>query len=414
MPWNLGPLGTYAPPVRDLPGFRVPPTLSSLFLLVLLAGLGLLVLELRHRLRPASPLQLIPGPFQVRRRSQGLEVSGEITIRNPHPRMEVFVPELRVEPVLLGRADLSEVQTRVRIASLHPDEEARPDGYWAAYIVKGRKSTGAHLRLLLMGPAGVDLESLLDTLWIDLHWVNYGPFGRLWRRHGILVPLQKPEPIPAGSALWREGEGCRVLPVRTHLLGVLDDPLEVLERYTGNLVQPGDVLTIGETPLAVMQGRYHHPSTVEPSMLARLLCRGFHPTSSLATACGLQTLIDIVGPARVLGAWLAGSALKPLQIKGVFYRLAGEQARLIDDVTGTTPPYDQTLVLGPDSPEAFCNRMAAALGIAIAVVDVNDLGRVKVLAASRGCDEELLQRALRPNPAGNANERTPLVLVRPT
>jgi hypothetical protein len=25
----------------------------------------------------------------------------------------------------------------------------------------------------------------------------------------------------------------------------------------------------------------------------------------------------------------------------------------------------------------------------------------------------LLQRALRPNPAGNANERTPLVLVRP-
>jgi hypothetical protein len=47
------------------------------------------------------------------------------------------------------------------------------------------------------------------------------------------------------------------------------------------------------------------------------------------------------------------------------------------------------------------------------VVDVNDLGRVKVLAASRGCDEELLQRALRPNPAGNANERTPLVLVRP-
>ncbi len=148
-------------------------------------------------------------------------------------------------------------------------------------------------------------------------------------------------------------------------------------------------------------------------MLARQLCRGFHPTSSLATACGLQTLIDIVGPARVLCAWLVGSALKKLRINGVFYRLAGEQARLIDDVTGTTPPYDQTLVLGPEAPEAFCNRMATALGVAVAVVDVNDLGRVKVLASSRGCDEELLQRALRPNPAGNANERTPLVLVRP-
>ena len=186
-----------------------------------------------------------------------------------------------------------------------------------------------------------------------------------------------------------------------------------LERYGRDLIQPGDVLTIGETPLAVMQGRYHHPATVQPSMLARLLCRVFHPTSSLATACGLQTLIDIVGPARVLTAWLAGSALKLVGVKGGFYRLAGDQARLIDDITGTTPPYDQTLVLGPDAPEHFCNRMAALLGVGVAVVDVNDLGRVKVLAASRGCDEELLQRALRPNPAGNANERTPIVLVRP-
>jgi len=38
---------------------------------------------------------------------------------------------------------------------------------------------------------------------------------------------------------------------------------------------------------------------------------------------------------------------------------------------------------------------------------------VKVLASSRDCDQELLMRALKPNPAGNANERTPLVLVRP-
>jgi hypothetical protein len=324
-----------------------------------------------------------------------------------------MVPEIRVEPVLLGRSDLAELRTLTRITPLHPDEEARPDGYWAAYIVKGRKSTGARLRLQLSGPAGVDLEGLIDTLWIDLHWVNYGPFGRLHRRHGLLVPVQKPEPLDPAQAPWREGEACRVLPLRTHLLGVLDDPFDVLRRYGGDLLQSGDILTIGETPLAVMQGRYHHPSTVEPSMLARLLCRVFHPTSSLATACGLQSLIDIVGPARVLCAWLAGTALKLVGSKGGFYRLAGDQARLIDDITGTTPPYDQTIVLGPADPEAFCREAARDLGVAVAVVDVNDLGRVKVLASSPGCDEDLLQRALRPNPAGNANERTPLVLVRP-
>ena len=386
---------------------------ASLLLLLLLFGLTLLGLELRHRLRPASPLRLTPEPFQVRRRAQGLEISGTVRIDNPHPRMEVMVPELRASLTLLGRADLQAVRQEVRITSLHPDQEARPDGYWAAYIVKGRKSTGARIQINLIGPSGSDLESLLDTIWIDLQWVNYGPFGRLERRQGVLVPIQCPEPMVATEARWRPGEGCQVLPVRTHLLGPLDDPLAVLQRYAGSLLQPGDVLTIGETPLAVIQGRYHHPATVQPSALARLLCRVFHPTSSLATACGLQSLIDVVGPARVLCAWLAGSALKLVGLKGGFYRLAGDQARLIDDITGTTPPYDQTIVLGPDQPEAFCRRTAAELGVAVAVVDVNDLGRVKVLASSPGCDEALLQRALRPNPAGNADERTPLVLVRP-
>ena len=387
--------------------------LSSVLILLLIFGLSLLVLELRHRLRPASPLRLVPGEFDVRRTAEAVEVSGTVAIHNPHGRMEVFVPELTAEPVLLGKGSLAEVKRSVTITPLHPDEEARPDGYWFAYIVKGHKRTAARIDLRFTAPPGVDVAALLDTLWIDLRWINYGPFGRIERRDGILVPLQRPQPIDPAQAPWRRGEGCQVLPLRTHLLGVLDDPRRVLEHYAGALLQPGDVLTIGETPLAVIEGRYHHPSTVEPSLLARQLCRVFHPTSSLATACGLQSLIDVVGPARVLCAWLAGTALKLVGSKGWFYRLAGDQARLIDDVTGTTPPYDQTIVLGPGAPEAFCAAMARDLGVGVAVVDVNDLGRVKVLASSQGCDEELLQRALRPNPAGNANERTPLVLVRP-
>ena len=388
--------------------------LKLLLVLALLLGLTLVVLELRHRLRPASPLRLRAEDFRVEASSAGLTVSGMVTIHNPHHRMEVMVPEIELRPTLLGRGDLAGVTVSSRIEALHPDEESRPDGYWAAYIVKGRKSTSARIQISLSGAPGQSLDQLLDTLWLEILWVNYGPFGRLHRRDGVLVPLQQPTPISPVAARWREGDRCRVLPVGTHLLGVLDDPEAVLRRYAGELIQPGDVLTIGETPLAVMQGRYHHPATVQPSALARLLCRGFHPTSSLATACGLQSLIDVVGPAQVLGAWLIGLALKLVGSKGWFYRLAGDQARLIDDITGTTPPYDQTIVLGPQQPDAFCAAMARSLGVAVAVVDVNDLGRVKVLASSPGCDEALLERALRPNPAGNANERTPLVLVRPS
>lgn len=388
--------------------------LKLALLTLLLLGLLLVWLELRHRLRPASPLRLTAEPFSVEQAAGGgLIASGAVILANPHRRMEVFVPQLELRPTLLGSGDLSGVTLRTSITACHPDEEARPDGYWAAYIIKGRKATRAQLRVEIQAEPGVDLDALVDTLWLEVLWVNYGPFGRLWRRDGILIPLRRPQPLAPESAAWRQGEQCLVLPLRTHLLGSLDDPEQVLRTYAGSLLQPGDVLTIGETPLAVMEGRYHHPEMVRPSALARLLCRVFHPTSSLATACGLQSLIDLVGPARVLVAWLVGTALKLVGSNGWFYRLAGEQARLIDDVTGTTPPYDQTIVLGPQDPGSFCRRMGQALGVAVAVVDVNDLGRVKVLAASPGCDEELLHRALRPNPAGNANERTPLVLVRP-
>jgi len=391
----------------------VAPLFSVLLIALLLFGLSLLWLELRHRLRPASPLELRSGAWKVLRQDDGVLVKGTLTIANPHPRMEVFVPEISLKPTLLGRGDLKAVRISSEIIANHPDEPARADGYWFAYIVKGRKSTEAKVRLKITAPADVDLKGLLDTLWVEVLWMNYGPFGRLQRRDAVLVPLRRPAATTPGNAQWRAGDHCQVLPIRTHLLGVLDDPAEVLRHYAGAVLQPGDILTIGETPLAVIQGRYHHPETVQPSALARLLCRVFHPTSSLASACGLQSLIDVVGPARVLVAWLVGTGLKLVGLKGWFYRLAGDQARLIDDITGTTPPYDQTIVLGPDQPAAICAQLAAELGVAVAVVDVNDLGRVKVLAASPDTDEALLQRALRPNPAGNANERTPLVLVRP-
>jgi len=335
---------------------------------------------------------------------------GWLEISNPHRRMEVFVPELRIDPVLLGKADLSGLQVTTRIEAQHPDEESRADGYWPAYIVKGRSSTRSRVSIRI---SGAQAQSVLDSLWVDTHWINYGPFGRLSRRQGVLVPLRRPDPLSAADASFLPGDCCQVLPLKTHLLGPLDDPIAVLCSYAENIVQPGDVLTLGETPLAVMQGRYRHPSEVEPGLVARLACRVFHPTSSLATACGMQTLIDLVGPTRVMIAWVGGLLLKLVGIPGGFYRLAGDQARLIDDITGTTPPYDQTIVLGPEGSLGFCDEAAAALGVAVAIVDVNDLGRVKVLASSPGCDEDLLMRALKPNPAGNANQRTPLVLVRP-
>ena len=96
----------------------------------------------------------------------------------------------------------------------------------------------------------------------------------------------------------------------------------------------------------------------------------------------------------------------------MFYRLAGEQARLIDDITGTTPPYDKSIVLGPKDTKSFCIKASKDLQVNVAVVDVNDLGKVKILSTNNINNDEIIKKALTSNPAGNANQQTPLVLIR--
>ena len=379
--------------------------------MLLLAGgvPGLLaLLELRHRLRPASPVRMEPGPWGLRLDENQVRLQLQVVLVNAHAHKEVMVAHLWAEPTMLATQAVDRINVKIRVTPDHPDPETRPDGYWPVSILKPHQHMAVRLELGLGG----DGLSCLQALWLEVGWLAYGPFGHLQQRHGLVVPLARP--AADQQPTWRQGAGGhQVLPVATHLLGWLDDPLQVLRDYAAPHLQPGDVVALAETPLAVMQGRYRLGTTVEPSCLARQLCRVFHPHSSLATACGLQALIDLVGPARVLCAWLGGVLLRLLGIRGGFYRLAGEQARLIDDLTGTIPPYDRTIVLGPERSQALVTRLAQALGQPVVVVDVNDLGRVKIVARSGGVNPDLVHGALAANPAGNASEGTPLVLIRP-
>jgi hypothetical protein len=195
----------------------LPPLFAVLLIAALVFGLSLLWLEARHRLRPASPLRLSSGNWSVKRKSdERLEVKGTIAISNPHARMEVFVPEIELRPTLLGRGDLQSLELSRTLTPQHPDEEARADGYWFAYIVKGHKSTQAEVRININAPAGTDLRKLVDTLWLEILWTNYGPFGRLQKRDGVLIPLRRrrqPNPTPPGGAAVIAARCCRFAPI---------------------------------------------------------------------------------------------------------------------------------------------------------------------------------------------------------
>ena len=48
----------------------------------------------------------------------------------------------------------------------------------------------------------------------------------------------------------------------------------------------------------------------------------------------------------------------------------------------------------------------------MAIADVNDLGKVKIIETSNNLNLKILERTLKNNPAGNDDQRTPIVIIR--
>ncbi|MEL7034117.1 MAG: F420-0:Gamma-glutamyl ligase [Cyanobacteria bacterium J06592_8] len=377
--------------------------------IAVLAIIGILALamELRYRRLPGNDLELTSGEWDLAiSEPNHYLLVGQMEFHNRTQGFEIMVPSVEAEVQLLSKASLDNIELKTRIIPRHPDAPAREDNYWFAYIVK-RKPTQMKVSIEMKGE---NLDQL-QSAWVKVHYMTYGPDGRIPKTRHVIVPLQYPDTqIPPTP---RQTESSIVYPIRTHLLTHLDDPVKVIKRYVLPHAQEGDVITIGETPLALIQGKFRHPTEIKPGWVAKRVCQFFLPTSSLATACGMQSLVDLVGPTRVLFAFVGGAIAKIFGKPGMFYELAGEQARLIDDVTGTLPPYDQFIVLGPDNPQRVVEGIQRETGFAAAIVDVNDLKAVKILAKTADLSTQFLEQALRSNPAGNADERTPLVLIRP-
>lgn len=380
--------------------------------IAILGGIVLLLwllFEWQYKTRQGNLLEFDNGAWQfLTYEPDHYRLELLLTATNKTRKLDVFLVEVNPELSLLSSDSLDGIHTQVQLRSRHPNVASRNDNYWESYIVTPNKSTGVEIQIDI---SGKNLEEL-KTAWVRVHYTIYGPAGREEKVKHCIIPLQFPDANQRER--WRPTPDADVLPIRTHILSAGDTPVDVMQRYVMSHAQAGDIVTIAETPIAIMQGNFYHPSDIHPRWLAKRLCYYFKSTSSLATACGLQSLINESGAWRVAFAFIIGSLAKAIfRVSGVFYMLAGEQARLIDDVTGTLPPYDQFIVLGPKNPQAVVDEIKAGTGLEAAIVDVNDLRRVKVLAATSGASEELLNQALIMNPAGNAAEQTPIVLIRP-
>lgn len=204
-----------------------------------------------------------------------------------------------------------------------------------------------------------------------------------------------------------------LLPVRTRLLTHKDNIVDAIEEYAGHDIGPNDVVSVAESVVAITQGRLVRPEEMRVCFLARILNRFVPQKGSLSSIYGMQAAMDAEGKWRVLFAMIAGMLAKLVGKNGVFYQLAGEQAALIDDVTGTMPPYDKHLVYGPQNPNGVAEEIKKRLGCyGAAVADVNDLKRAAVLGVTEGINPQHLAKVLIDNPFGNASQRTPIVVIK--
>lgn len=206
--------------------------------------------------------------------------------------------------------------------------------------------------------------------------------------------------------------GLVALPIRTRLVRAGDDITEVVAQATVGMIRPQDVIVIAETPVAIAQGRAIPAETIRPSRLAYALSRRAGALATINQPESLQLVIDEVGPRKVLYACMMHVLGRLAGKRGVFYEILGETISTIDGYTGTLPPFEHTIVLGPEKPDEVSRAIAERTGAHAAIVDANDLGIAKVLGASHGVCRSAVERALVHNPQGNGDEQTPIVILK--
>ena len=201
------------------------------------------------------------------------------------------------------------------------------------------------------------------------------------------------------------------IPIRTHIVTEKDDIVKVARKYAGEIAAPGDIIAVAESVVAITQGRAILPDTVHPGMLARFLARFPGKDGSLATPPAMQLAIQESGMLRILlGVTVAGLG-RFIGRRGDFYRVAGRHLAQIDDVAGTMWPFDRHIILGPRDPRKVVDRIKQATGAEAIITDVNDIGKVDILAATDGVDQEKLNEYLKDNPFGNDDQQTPIVIL---
>lgn len=205
--------------------------------------------------------------------------------------------------------------------------------------------------------------------------------------------------------------------IRTHFVSENEDYIEILKQYVTPIYEEGDIVSISEKIIAMCQNRVLNTKDIKLGFFAKFLSKFVNVTpagESVGNPYKMQIAINNAGLLRILFAAFCAAIGKLFGVKGVFYKIAGNGVSGIDGFCSDA--YDYYLdkgILNPDKPNEVCDEIREKLGIECMIVDANDLG-VEILGKSSSIQYSVdeLEGMIKDNPAGQANQQTPMILIR--
>ena len=205
--------------------------------------------------------------------------------------------------------------------------------------------------------------------------------------------------------------------IKTKFITTNDNYIDVIRKYVSNIYEKGDILSISEKVISLCQNRIIKREDIKICFLAKFLSKFATKTDrgvGVGESIKMQYAINKAGRFKVIFASIASFITKIFGIKGVFYKIVGQEVSGLDGFySHVWEEYKDIGIELPSNPNDVCNKIKDILGISSMIVDSNDFGQV-ILGKSYDININLkkLKQMIKDNPAGQGREQTPFILIR--
>ncbi len=205
--------------------------------------------------------------------------------------------------------------------------------------------------------------------------------------------------------------------IETRFITQSDNYIDVIKEYVSNIYEEGDFISISEKIISLCQNRVIKKEDIKVGFWAKFLSKFASKTTAgvgVGEAIKMQYAINKVGVIKVIFASIASAFTKLIGIKGVFYKIVGQEVSGLDGFYDHVwKEYGDIGIELPENPDKVCNEIKEKLGISSIIVDANDYGR-EILGKSSDIilQDDELKEIIRDNPAGQGKQQTPIILIR--